>query len=58
VAEVRALISAADSGKQWELRFLVREKLLDWLQREGKSLPTLRLESGGGALGSSASQEA
>ncbi|MBN2371987.1 MAG: mechanosensitive ion channel [Vicinamibacteria bacterium] len=43
VVEVRALISAADSGRHWDLRCLVREKLLDWLQREGKYLPTFRL---------------
>jgi small-conductance mechanosensitive channel len=44
VVEVRALISAADSGKQWDLRCLVREKMLDWLQRQGQSLPKLRLD--------------
>jgi small-conductance mechanosensitive channel len=43
VVEVRALISAADSGKQWDLRCLVREKLLDWLQRQEAALPRLRL---------------
>ena len=48
MAEVRALISAEDSSKQWGLRCLVREKLLDWLQREGKSLPTFRLQTQGG----------
>jgi small-conductance mechanosensitive channel len=48
VAEVRAMISAEDSSKQWGLRCLVREKLLDWLQREGKSLPTFRVQTQGG----------
>ncbi len=43
VVEVRALISAADSGRQWDLRCLVREKLLDWLQRQEAALPRLRL---------------
>jgi small-conductance mechanosensitive channel len=49
VAEVRVLISAANSGKHWDLRCLVREKMLDWLQREGKYLPTFRLTMQEGA---------
>jgi small-conductance mechanosensitive channel len=32
--ELRALVSAADSGEAWELRVYVREKLLAYLQRE------------------------
>lgn len=32
--QVRALVSAADSGKAWDLRCLVREKLIEFLQRE------------------------
>jgi hypothetical protein len=45
VVEVRALISAADAGRQWELRCLVREKLLSWLQRQGTSLPSVRIDA-------------
>jgi small-conductance mechanosensitive channel len=44
--EMRALISAADSSKAWDLRCLVREQLIDYLQREyPQSLPKVRLES-------------
>ncbi len=44
--EMRALVSAADSSKQWDLRCLVREQLIDFLQREyPESLPKVRLES-------------
>jgi hypothetical protein len=32
--ELRALVSAADSGQAWELRVYVRDKLLAYLQRE------------------------
>lgn len=32
--EVRVLVGAADSGKLWELRVMLREKLLDYLRRE------------------------
>jgi small-conductance mechanosensitive channel len=35
--EVRILVSGADSGKLWELRCLVREKMLDWLRTRGKN---------------------
>lgn len=43
--EVRALMSAGDSSKAWELRCEVREKLIGWLQREHpESLPLLRVE--------------
>jgi small-conductance mechanosensitive channel len=41
--ELRALVSAADSGKAWELRCLIREKLIAFLQeRYPESLPRLR----------------
>lgn len=44
--EMRALISAANSSKAWDLRCLVRERLIDFLQREyPESLPKVRLES-------------
>lgn len=46
--ELRALISAADSGKAWDLRCELREKLLVWLQEtHPDSLPRLRAEMEG-----------
>ena len=40
---VRALYSAPDAGIEWQLRCLVREKLIEYLQREHpESLPTRR----------------
>jgi small-conductance mechanosensitive channel len=46
--QLRALMSAADSSSAWELRCLVREKLLGYLQEHyPKSLPRLRLEGAG-----------
>lgn len=43
--ELRALMSAADSGAAWDLRCEVREKLLDYLQREHpEALPRSRME--------------
>jgi small-conductance mechanosensitive channel len=45
---VRALVSAADSSAQWDLRCLVREKLVTWLQRtHPTALPRVRTEYGG-----------
>jgi small-conductance mechanosensitive channel len=45
---VRALVSAADSSAQWDLRCLVREKLVSWLQRNHPTaLPRVRTEYGG-----------
>lgn len=41
--QLRALMSAADSSAAWDLRCLVRERLIDFLQREyPASLPRLR----------------
>ncbi len=41
--ELRALVSASDSSKAWELRCLVREKLMEFLQKKyPKSLPKIR----------------
>ncbi len=41
--EVRLLVSAADSGKAWDLRCLVREKMIEFVQREyPESLPRVR----------------
>jgi len=46
--QVRALISAADAGAQWNLRCEVREKLIAFLQRyeDGRYLPRVRVEGG------------
>ncbi len=46
--ELRALMSAPDSGTAWDLRCQVREKLLDYLQKNyPESLPRIRIESPG-----------
>jgi small-conductance mechanosensitive channel len=43
--ELRALMGAADSGSAWNLRCAVREKLLDFLQKNYPShLPRMRVE--------------
>jgi small-conductance mechanosensitive channel len=43
--ELRALMSAPDSGKAWELRCLVRERLMNYLQREHPDkLPRVRAD--------------
>ncbi|MBN1817488.1 MAG: mechanosensitive ion channel [Sedimentisphaerales bacterium] len=43
--EVRALISAADSSGAWDLRCMVREKLIEFLQQNYPgSLPRIRTE--------------
>jgi small-conductance mechanosensitive channel len=43
--ELRALVSAADSGKAWDLRCHVREKLIAFLQRNyPESLPRTRAD--------------
>ena len=40
---LRALVSAADAGKLWDLRCLVREHLVDWVQRQHNgALPQVR----------------
>jgi len=40
---LRALVSAADAGKLWDLRCLTREHLVDWVQRQhGGALPQVR----------------
>jgi small-conductance mechanosensitive channel len=44
--ELRAVVSAADSGQLWDLRCDVREPLLAWLREEPpRSLPRLRAEA-------------
>jgi small-conductance mechanosensitive channel len=43
--QLRALVSAADSGTAWDLRCHVREKLVDFIRREYPgALPRLRAE--------------
>jgi small-conductance mechanosensitive channel len=43
--ELRALMGAKNSGAAWNLRCHVRERLLDWLQREHpEDLPRMRAE--------------
>lgn len=45
VLEVRLLVSASDSGRAWDLRCYLREKMVDYLQRAyPDSLPRLRAE--------------
>jgi small-conductance mechanosensitive channel len=54
--ELRALMSSSDSSKSWDLRCLVREKLVEFLQREyPESLPVTRAELTGGASPGAAS---
>lgn len=59
--ELRALISAANSGNAWELRCLVREKLVEFIQREyPQHLPRFRaeLEQPGNKTGDSSPERA
>jgi hypothetical protein len=45
--QVRVLVSAADAGKTWDLRCRVREKLIDFIQRDfPHCLPHLRTDIG------------
>ncbi|QQR45102.1 mechanosensitive ion channel family protein [Myxococcus xanthus] len=43
--KLRALVSAPDSGKAWDLRCMVREKLIAFLQKQPHGLPMLRAEA-------------
>jgi small-conductance mechanosensitive channel len=46
--QLRALVSARDSGQAWDLRCYVREKLIEFLQQEyPQALPRQRVEIGG-----------
>jgi small-conductance mechanosensitive channel len=50
--QLRALVSSADAGRNWDLRCLVRERLIEFVRREyPASLPRLRaaLETDGDA---------
>lgn len=51
--ELRALVSASDAGRAWDLRCDVREHLVAWLQaREGgRYLPRTRVEADGRETG-------
>jgi len=41
--QVRALVTAADSGKTWDLRCEVREKIIAWMRQEyPEAMPRLR----------------
>ena len=43
--QLRCLVSAVDAGRAWDLRCLVRERLLDFMRREfPQFLPQLRVE--------------
>jgi len=47
--QVRALVSAADAGRAWDLRCLVREGLLDYIRREHPQFfPRVRAEGEAG----------
>jgi small-conductance mechanosensitive channel len=48
---LRALVSSVDAGKSWDLRCLVREKLIVWLQRQPQGLPLVRAEASHQLLG-------
>jgi small-conductance mechanosensitive channel len=57
--QVRALVTAADSGKTWDLRCRVREALLDFMQREyPQFLPQVRVDAGVSGPGPGAAVEA
>jgi small-conductance mechanosensitive channel len=46
VAEIRILVSAADGGRTFDLRCEVREKLIDYIQREyPQALPKVRAQT-------------
>lgn len=54
--QLRILVSAADSGKAFELRCLLRERLIDFIQREyPASLPRVRAEAPPTPTGASSS---
>lgn len=52
VMTVRAVVSSADASKNWDLRCLVREGLIAWLQaNHPQALPKVRLAEPAGAGG-------
>lgn len=46
---LRALVSSPDAGKNWDLRCLVRERLVGWLKQQPGGLPRVRTEGSGEA---------
>jgi small-conductance mechanosensitive channel len=49
--QLRAIMSAENAGAAWDLRCDVRERLIDWLQREHPDvLPRVRVEGGAGSV--------
>jgi small-conductance mechanosensitive channel len=54
--ELRALVSAADASKAWDLRCLVREHMVSYLQKNHpSSLPKVRADVSGSAMAARAS---
>jgi hypothetical protein len=52
--QLRALVSASNSGIAWDLRCLVREQLIGFLRRQPETLPRIRAELEDGAADRSA----
>jgi len=52
--QLRALVSASNSGIAWDLRCLVREQLIGFLRRHAETLPRIRAELEDGAADRSA----
>ena len=49
--QLRAIMSAGNAGAAWDLRCDVRERLVDWLQREHPAvLPKVRLDGTSGSV--------
>ncbi len=44
LVRVRALVTASDAGRLWDLRCVVREALVHWVHEHGYGLPRQRLE--------------
>jgi small-conductance mechanosensitive channel len=44
---LRVLVSSGDSGQNWDLRCLGREKLVSWLKQQPGGLPRVRTEGTG-----------
>ncbi|MDH6182505.1 small-conductance mechanosensitive channel [Microbacteriaceae bacterium SG_E_30_P1] len=42
--QVRVLVSAPDAGTLWDLRVAVRERLVEWVQRQRGGMPRTRVE--------------
>jgi small-conductance mechanosensitive channel len=48
---LRALVSSDDASQNWDLRCLVRERLVAWLKQQPDGLPRVRTEGTGAAAG-------